>query len=84
MEDRDYSEEVAQLIDAEVRSIVERNFDRATEVLSNNRDALERLVARLMERECIERDEFLEIMSEAKRPSDEEVPMIAEGAAAEN
>jgi len=84
MEDRDYSEEVAQLIDAEVRSIVERNFDRATEVLSNNRDALERLVTRLMDRECIERDEFLEIMSEAKRPSDEEVPMIAEGAAAEN
>lgn len=62
MEDRDYSEEVARLIDAEVRNIIERAFDRATEILTANRELLERLVNRLMERESIERDEFLEIM----------------------
>ncbi len=76
MEDRDYSEEVAQLIDAEVRSIVERNFDRATEILANNRDALERLVAHLMERECIERDEFVAIIGTSKALPEGEVAAV--------
>jgi len=78
MEDRDYSEEVARLIDAEVRSIVERGFDRATEILSNNRELLERLVQRLMERESIERDEFLEIMQARSSLDGRQLPAGAE------
>jgi cell division protease FtsH len=62
MEDRDYSEEVARTIDNEVRAIIERNYDRAMEILVQNRDRMERVVERLMEKESIERAEFLAVM----------------------
>ncbi|MBM3496893.1 MAG: ATP-dependent zinc metalloprotease FtsH, partial [Armatimonadetes bacterium] len=72
MEDRDYSEEVARTIDAEVRAIIERNYDRATEILAQNRDRLEAVVERLMEKESIERAEFLAIMNGTETPSADE------------
>jgi len=62
MEDRDYSEEVARMIDSEVRALIERNYDRARDILAANQERLERIVACLMERESIEREEFLALM----------------------
>src|SRR5437773_8794066 len=38
MEDRDYSEEVAQAIDEEVRTIIDRNYQRAKQILVTNRE----------------------------------------------
>ncbi len=63
MEDRDYSEEVARTIDSEVRAIIERNYDRAMDILVQHREQLERVVERLMDKESIERDEFLAVMA---------------------
>lgn len=63
MEDRDYSEEVAQAIDEEVRSIIDRNYQRAKKILTENRDAMDRVVTVLMAKETIERDEFLAILN---------------------
>src|SRR5205823_5342336 len=51
MEDRDYSEEVAQAIDEEVRAIIDRNYDRARSILIENRGTLEKISDELMERE---------------------------------
>ncbi|HXG23466.1 MAG TPA: ATP-dependent zinc metalloprotease FtsH, partial [Chthonomonadales bacterium] len=41
MEDRDYSEEVAQAIDEEVRAIIDRNYQRAKQILISNRDKMD-------------------------------------------
>jgi cell division protease FtsH len=63
MEDRDYSEEVAQAIDEEVRNIMERNYNRAKDLLVANRDKMDQVVEVLMARETIEREEFLALMN---------------------
>ncbi|MDQ2985809.1 MAG: ATP-dependent zinc metalloprotease FtsH [Armatimonadota bacterium] len=62
MDERDYSEDIARQIDDEVREIVDTCHTRAQDILQNHRDKLDRVVKALLERETIEREEFLEIM----------------------
>ena len=62
-EDRNYSEDVARQIDEEVRHIVDQCHVRATEMLDANRDKLDAVVAALLERETLDRDEFLQVMA---------------------
>jgi cell division protease FtsH len=57
-EERNYSEEVAKIIDSEVHDIVDRARQRAYEVLTNNRDKLDLVVSKLIEQETLESDEF--------------------------
>jgi cell division protease FtsH len=57
-EERNYSEDVAKLIDHEVHDIIDRARRRAYEVLSQNRDKLDALVAKLLEQETISSEEF--------------------------
>src|SRR6266852_6259300 len=57
-EERNYSEEIAKVIDAEVHDIVERARQRAYEVLTQNRDKLDLVVQKLIEQETLESDEF--------------------------
>jgi cell division protease FtsH len=57
-EQRNYSDEVAAKIDAEVRGIIDRAYDRATDALTTHRAVLDRLAALLIERETIEHEEF--------------------------
>lgn len=74
-EDRDYSEEVAKMIDDEVRSIVERCHQRATELLTTHREILDNLVRILLERESLGREEFLAVMEGKALP---EAPVITD------
>ncbi|MFN8220382.1 MAG: ATP-dependent zinc metalloprotease FtsH [Fimbriimonadales bacterium] len=78
-EDRNYSEEIARMIDEEVREIVDRAHERAKTILTTNRDKLESLVANLLERETLNRDEFLKVL--AGEPIPDRPPVIAEAAA---
>jgi cell division protease FtsH len=57
-EQRNYSDEVAAKIDAEVRQIIDRAYTRATEALTTHREVLDRLAALLVEKETIEHEEF--------------------------
>jgi len=57
-EERNYSEEVAKIIDSEVHDIVDRARQRAYEVLTTNRDKLDLIVSKLIEQETLESDEF--------------------------
>jgi cell division protease FtsH len=57
-EERNYSEEIAKIIDAEVHDIVERARQRAYEVLTENRDKLDLVVQKLIAQESLESDEF--------------------------
>jgi cell division protease FtsH len=57
-EQRNYSDEIAAKIDAEVREIIDRAYQRAKEALTTQREVLDRLAALLIEKETIESDEF--------------------------
>ncbi len=72
-EERNYSEDVAKLIDSEVHAFVERARLRAFEVLTTNRDKLELVVRKLIEQETLESDEFEALFKEA----DGGVPLAA-------
>jgi cell division protease FtsH len=62
-EERNFSEETARAVDAEIRKIVEEQQDRARTILDRRRAALEAITARLLEKETIERDELAEILA---------------------
>ena len=69
-EERDYSEEVAQIIDQEVRAIVDRNYQRCEDILGQNRLVLERVTDALMEKETLDRDDFLALIQDAVVPTE--------------
>ncbi|MES0359708.1 MAG: ATP-dependent zinc metalloprotease FtsH [Anaerolineales bacterium] len=60
-EQRDYSEDVAQQIDKEVRKIVDEAYERALSIIIEYRDKLDSVALRLLEVETISRVEFEEI-----------------------
>jgi cell division protease FtsH len=68
-EEQDYSEEVAKMVDEEVRAIVDRSHERAKALLSSNREKLDSVVQALLERETLNRDEFLLVMEGGKLPA---------------
>ncbi|MBR4749691.1 MAG: ATP-dependent zinc metalloprotease FtsH [Abditibacteriota bacterium] len=86
-ESRNYSESVAQAIDAEIKRIIEECYARTEEILLARRDALDRLAGILEEKETIERDEFLSVAfpdryeQEYGRPGDGEAEAPAAGEA---
>jgi cell division protease FtsH len=51
---RDFSEETARQIDAEVRRIVDESYKKAYAVLEANPDVMHRIAAALLERETID------------------------------
>jgi cell division protease FtsH len=63
-EQRDYSEAVAQIIDEEVKKIVDEAYQRSLTILSENRDKLELVAQRLLEVETIDYEEFLQLLGE--------------------
>ena len=67
-EDRNYSEEIAGKIDAEVRKIIETCYSDATKMLKDNWHKVERMVASLLEHETVEQDEVVAILSDTPYP----------------
>jgi cell division protease FtsH len=57
-EQRDYSEKVAEYIDEEISSFMKQGSAKAESIIAQNRDSLEKIVAALLEKETIEKDEF--------------------------
>ena len=68
-EDRNYSEETARSIDAEVSRFIDEAFNRATAVLKEKRVVLDRIANTLLEKETIEKDEFDALVKEATTPA---------------
>ncbi len=62
MEERNYSEETARAIDAEIRALLEGQHRRATEILTREREVLERMTRRLIEVETLDRGELEAIL----------------------
>ncbi|MDP3711653.1 MAG: ATP-dependent zinc metalloprotease FtsH [Mycobacteriales bacterium] len=66
---RDYSEEVAAVVDAEVRALVENAHHEAWEILVEYRDVLDDMVLKLLDKETLNKDEVAEIFATVvKRP----------------
>ncbi len=60
---RNYSEEMARVIDQEIRQITETAYRRAKETLLKQRDKLEALAVKLLDVETVERPEFEALMA---------------------
>jgi cell division protease FtsH len=65
-EQRSYSEDVARKIDREVRRIVAGAYDRAREILLRRKDHLVLLAETLLEKEVLDRQEFLKLFEPAQ------------------
>ena len=62
-EEKNYSEEIARLIDREVRKIIDTSLKRAKAIILKRRAKLEAVAKRLIEKETIEREEFEMLMA---------------------
>jgi len=65
---RDYSEDTAIKIDQEVRKLVNKGYVTAKQVLSDNRDTLERIARALIEREVLDANEIKMLVENQELP----------------
>ena len=70
--DRNYSEEVAGIIDKEVKKILEAAYDESKEILSSHMNKLELVAQQLLEIETIDAADFNYLMDEDRMPTPEE------------
>ena len=61
---KEYSEETAAIVDAEVKRIVDEAYKRATDILNTNIDKLHAVAGVLLEKEKIGGEEFDKIFNE--------------------
>uniref|UniRef100_A0A0B7BDD0 Peptidase M41 domain-containing protein n=1 Tax=Arion vulgaris TaxID=1028688 RepID=A0A0B7BDD0_9EUPU len=61
-----YSEATAQLIDEEVRKIVDNAYQRTVELLKKHKDYVEKVALRLLEKEKLDKEDMVELLG--KRP----------------
>lgn len=74
----DFSQQTADLIDSEVKAIVEKAYRRAKDLLQSNIDVLHDVAALLMEKENVDGDEFQQVIarSQAKQYLKEDAPGV--------
>jgi cell division protease FtsH len=66
---RDYSEEIAGVIDEEIHSLIENAHQEAFNILVENRDILDALVVELLERETLLKDDIEKVFADVKMAS---------------
>lgn len=59
---KNFSEKTAEMIDEEVKKIVMRNYNRAVNILKNNKKKLESIALNLLEKEVLSSDEIEKIL----------------------
>ncbi len=64
IEERNYSEETARLIDSEVRALVEEGYQRATTILKEKRKILDKLAAELEKKEVLSGEDVNTIIND--------------------
>jgi len=63
---RDYSEDVAALVDEEVKKLIENAHDEAWEILADNRAILDRLVLELLEKETLDKAQIAAVFADVR------------------
>ncbi len=71
---RDYSEEIAAQVDAEVRTLVENAHHEAWEILVEYRDVLDDMVLKLLDKETLGKDEVAEIFQAVEKRAERQHP----------
>ena len=64
---RDYSEDVAAVVDAEIRALIENAHQEAFDILVANRAVLDNLVEILLEKETLNKEEIEKIFAKVKK-----------------
>ena len=76
-EQRDYSESIAEQIDAEVRNLVQDAYKRAKDILNEYRPQLDTIAKRLIEIETIDKDEFVKLFDQPVPEKNGGTPVLA-------
>ncbi len=71
---REVSEQTAQMVDAEIKRLLDEAYERARALIVGHRDELERITAALLERETIDRDDLALLMRGEPLPPRETLP----------
>ncbi len=64
---REFSEKVAERVDAEVRALIEQAHNEAYEVINANRDVLDKLALELLEKETLDHLELAELFKDVRK-----------------
>lgn len=64
--DKNYSEEVASIIDREIKNIIEERYEFAKKMLIDNKDIIEEIVKILLEKETLDEKEVDEIIERVR------------------
>jgi len=71
--EKNYSEEVAAVIDQEVKQIIEERYEYAKKILLDNKDVMNEIAKVLLEKETLDKDEIREIIERVRRERDGEL-----------
>lgn len=63
---KDYSMATADVVDAEVRELVDRAYIRAKQIITTHIDILHKLAQLLMEKETVDGEEFMSLFIDGK------------------
>jgi cell division protease FtsH len=74
---KNFSEKTAELIDAEVKKIINRNYNRTKELLEKHRDKLIDVAKALLEKEILTSEELEEIIKGKKIATDKKAPLTS-------
>jgi cell division protease FtsH len=71
--ERNYSDQIAYVVDEEVRRLIDHAHDEAYAILTENRDVLDQLALELLERETLNQAEIADIFTEIRKRDFREV-----------
>jgi cell division protease FtsH len=71
---REISERTAQMVDDEVKRLVDEAYARATQILAENRELLDRIADALLERETIDREDLDRLVKNLPLPPRNNLP----------
>jgi cell division protease FtsH len=71
--ERNYSDQIAYVVDEEVRRLIDQAHDEAYAILTENRDVLDQLALELLERETLNQAEIADIFTEIRKRDFREV-----------
>ncbi|WP_420179625.1 ATP-dependent zinc metalloprotease FtsH [Paenarthrobacter sp. TA1.8] len=66
-QERNFSDQIAYVVDEEVRRLIDQAHDEAYAILTENRDVLDRLALELLERETLNQTEIAEIFHDIRK-----------------
>ncbi len=71
-----YSDETARIMDQEVSKIIESQYQRALQILTDNKDKLVQLAEKLLDQEVIFKEDLETIFGKRPWEKEEEVPVV--------